>query len=404
MSSDARSSTRPRRSARGSSTDAVWHDGRCSWIGADGGTATQPSALGVPRARADASTTARRASASSSPSSPRSPARRTLRRTAVGALRHAARARAAAAAERDGLHAGSLGIALGRRPRRPRCSARRSCAAARARGADATRAALRTPLPRRRRRRRRRGRALLALAERSTTARTAARRRRGEALLGARPVTPPRLVVGRPGRRSRTTSAGSRTARPGSAGRCASCSPRPATSGSAPAPAARSPTSGRGSTGVGNVAGPAAPRAAPGQAASGGRRTHRHVVPRRGRDRAVALRAVALLGDDARDATPTLRSDDAPPRRGAAARDRGPLAVPRRGRRGRRAAVRRASATRRWRSGTLALERYADGRRLAVRRAGGHDARPVPRAQRDRLVAAPAARSSGSRPRVGTWG
>ena len=66
----ARSSTPPPRSAGAIVADAVWHDGRCSWMGAVGGPGASVAA-GVPARSARSSTTAPRASACSSRSSPR---------------------------------------------------------------------------------------------------------------------------------------------------------------------------------------------------------------------------------------------------------------------------------------------------------------------------------------------
>jgi class II lanthipeptide synthase len=91
-------------------SDAVWHDGRCSWIG---GT-SDPGSIGRRELRAlgpdvyegtagIGAFLAQLGAATGEAS---------FRRTAIGALRHAvSRARALPPRRRDGFHAGSLGIA-----------------------------------------------------------------------------------------------------------------------------------------------------------------------------------------------------------------------------------------------------------------------------------------------------
>ena len=193
-----------------------------------------------------------------------------------------------------GSATGSTPGARGRVGGRPRRGAARRGRAARARAPAPARAASRSPRcpdivterPARS--------ALVALAaafderalSRTPRRRRAPRRADGHATRGGRGRTP----VGA----GRTTSAGSRMARAGSAGRCSSCSRPPARRGSAAAPRARSPTSGRGSTS------PRAPGRTCASAASAATARlrladDRHLVPRRGRHRAHALRATALL-------------------------------------------------------------------------------------------------------------
>ena len=181
------------------------------------------------------------------PARRRRPATRDVRRTAVGALRHAVE-RAPALSRADATGSTRARSASPGRPPAPRAARRAS--SERAPRAGERRAARPgdRPLPRPRRRRRGRDRGSArarepldepALSRAATSpARRCSRRRRHA----------PRLVVGDPGTATRTTSAGSPTARPASAGRCSSSTPRPARRGSAPAPAARSPTSGHGWT------------------------------------------------------------------------------------------------------------------------------------------------------------
>lgn len=91
-------------------TDAIWHDGRCSWVGA---AATSPGSAGVEYQALGPDLyggtagiglfLAHMATATGDGS---------FRHTAVGALRHSTtRARQLAVSRQDGLHAGSVGVA-----------------------------------------------------------------------------------------------------------------------------------------------------------------------------------------------------------------------------------------------------------------------------------------------------
>ena len=90
---------------RGIVADAIWDDGRCSWVGVSRIRRSRGSR--VPRARGRTSTTARPASACSSRSSPPSPA---TRRSPDRRRRAAPRDRGAPRGA-EGFHVGSLGIA-----------------------------------------------------------------------------------------------------------------------------------------------------------------------------------------------------------------------------------------------------------------------------------------------------
>ena len=247
--------------------------------------------------------------------------------------------------------------------------------------------------------------ALLALAEALDDAALVAGRRRDRR--GAdRLARSSRRTAGRgrsPTAATGISSAGSRMVRPASAGRCSSSSPPPATSGSAPARRAPSRTSARGST-------QARARGRTCASAASGAERGRGSPPRPWARGATAragialtrLRAIDVLGPApwARRRGAGARDDPPRTRRGAALRDRRPDALPRRSRRRRRAAVRghaRRAVGRGREARIRARPTWPSSATSATGAAGPaawprHDARPLPWAQRNRLVAAAARR------------
>ena len=182
--------------------DAVWHDGRCSWIGA-AADAQAAVAARVPRARARPCTTARRASACSSRNSPRSPARRRRAPDRGGRASPRRRARAAAGAGRArraarGRRSASRWAAARGRSTRP--SSTRGARALRGRRRPARRA---RPLPRRRHRAAPARSSRCSRSPRHSTTRARAARDRGRRRAARRgaTVTPHGWSWAEPGRR-----------------------------------------------------------------------------------------------------------------------------------------------------------------------------------------------------------
>ena len=395
--------------------DRPAHRGRCGLAprplqldGRGRGRAAQPWRVGVPRARAEP--LRRDRGRRPVPRPARRGDRRRRRCAAPRSGRCATRSRARRRSRRPGATAstpGSLGIALGGRARR-RLLGDDGAARAVARVAGARRAAVRGPDrcpdvidgqrgsdPRAARARRARlddrrcssgDRATGDAADRSCDghARTAGRGR----IPGAATAHHLCGLVARRG--------GDRL------GAARGCTRRPATSGSATAPTAPSRTSGRGSMpGSGTWPDLRSPAQRRGGRIAGAVDGDRHVVPRRGRHRAHAAAGRATRRPRSTPDQPSHLERALMPRSMSATISRSATARP----------ARRtcccAGGTRRRGDGA----RAGGGRAVRGRSAtwpcgvGGRDAaRPVPRAERDRLVAAAAVTTSGSRPRSGRGG
>ena len=249
--------------------DAIWYDGRCTWVGGFEDPALPWRAeyraleADLYDGTAGIGLFLAHLAAVTGDAGPRS--------TAVGALRHAT----GRAARRDGLQAGSLGVAWAAACAAALLDEDELDAAARELAAapiadgpvDVVFGCAGSALAR--------SRWLSCSTSRASPA------PRSPGASGCSPPRPSRRTAGPGRRRTRRaagTSAACRTARRGSAGRCSSSMQRPATSGFAPALRARSSTSVGGSTARrahGPICGSAA--SAAGDAALAG---DRHVVPR----------------------------------------------------------------------------------------------------------------------------